>query len=218
MACSVGGLINIDFKNPDKPIVNKVKVDFEKYNYSLCIVDTKGSHVDLTDDYAMIPLEMKKVANYFGKEVLREVDKTDFYLNIEKIRKEIGDRPVLRAFHFFKEEEHVYNAVKALNSGNFADFLDCIKKSGNSSFKYLQNIYSNRDVESQNVSVALAFSEGLLEYNGVCRVHGGGFAGTIQAFVKNECVDSYKQFIETIFGEGSCLVLKIRQYGGIKVI
>ncbi|WP_244833874.1 galactokinase family protein [Clostridium sp. BJN0001] len=218
MACSVGGLINIDFNDPKKPIVNKVQVDFEKYKYSLCIVDTKGSHVDLTDDYAMIPSEMRKVADYFGKDVLREVDKTDFYLNIAKIRKEVGDRAILRAFHFFKEEENVEDAVKALRDENFEEFLDVIQRSGNSSFKYLQNVYSNSDVQAQNVSIALAFSEGLLKYNGVCRVHGGGFAGTIQAFVKNDFVDEYKEFIETIFGEGSCHILKIRKYGGIKVI
>lgn len=218
MACSVGGMINVDFKNPEKPIVNKIEVDFEKYNYSLCIVDTKGSHVDLTDDYAMIPLEMKKVANYFGKEVLRDCDATQFYLHLAQIRKVAGDRATLRAFHFFKEELNVENAVNALKKDDFDTFLYIIKKSGNSSFKYLQNVYTNRDVQHQNVSVALALSGGLLLDHGVCRVHGGGFAGTIQAFVHNDYVENYKGFIDAVFGENSCHVLKIRKHGSIKVI
>ena len=219
MASSVGGLIYVDFKNPEVPIVNKLDVEFEKYGYSICIVDTKGSHVDLTDDYAMIPLEMKKVANYFGKEVLRDCDATQFYLHLPEIRKVAGDRATLRAFHFFKEERHVENAVAALKKDDIATFLSIIKNSGNSSFKYLQNVYTNRDVQNQNVSVALAFSGALLlEQYGVSRVHGGGFAGTIQAFVKNEFVDNYKKFVEAVFGDNSCHVLKIRKQGSIKVI
>lgn len=219
MASSVGGLIYVDFKNPEVPIVNKLDVEFEKYGYSICIVDTKGSHVDLTDDYAMIPLEMKKVANYFGKEVLRDCDATQFYLHLPEIRKVAGDRATLRAFHFFKEERHVENAVAALKKDDIAAFLSIIKNSGNSSFKYLQNVYTNRDVQNQNVSVALAFSGALLlEQYGVSRVHGGGFAGTIQAFVKNEFVDNYKKFVEAVFGDNSCHVLKIRKQGSIKVI
>lgn len=218
MACSVGGMINIDFKNPDKPIVNKIDVDFEKYGYSLCIVDTKGSHVDLTDDYAMIPLEMKRVANYFGKEVLRECDSTQFYLHLAQIRKVAGDRATLRAFHFFKEEHNVENAVSALKKDDFDAFLTTIKKSGNSSFKYLQNVYVNRDIQHQNISVALALSGELLLDHGVCRVHGGGFAGTIQAFVHNDFVSNYKEFIDAVFGDNSCHVLKVRKHGSIKVI
>lgn len=219
MASSVGGLIYVDFKNPEKPIVNKLDVDFEKYGYSICIVDTKGSHVDLTDDYAMIPLEMKKVANYFGKEVLRDCDATQFYLHLPEIRKVAGDRATLRAFHFFKEERHVENAVDALKKDDVGAFLSIIKNSGNSSFKYLQNVYTNRDVQNQNVSVALAFSGALLlEQYGVSRVHGGGFAGTIQAFVKNDFVNNYKKFVEAVFGDNSCHVLKIRKQGSIKVI
>ena len=219
MASSVGGLIYVDFKNPEVPIVNKLDVEFEKYGYSICIVDTKGSHVDLTDDYAMIPLEMKKVANYFGKEVLRDCDATQFYLHLPEIRKVAGDRATLRAFHFFKEERHVENAVAALKKDDIATFLSIIKNSGNSSFKYLQNVYTNRDVQNQNVSVALAFSGALLlEQYGVSRVHGGGFAGTIQAFVKNDFVNNYKKFVEAVFGDNSCHVLKIRKQGSIKVI
>lgn len=219
MASAVGGLIYVDFKNPEVPLVTKLEVDFEKYGYSICIVDTKGSHVDLTDDYAMIPLEMKKVANYFGKDVLRDCDATQFYLHLPEIRKVAGDRATLRAFHFFKEERHVENAVAALKKDDIKTFLSIIKNSGNSSFKYLQNVYTNRDVQNQNVSVALAFSGALLlEQYGVSRVHGGGFAGTIQAFVKNDFVNNYKKFVEAVFGDNSCHVLKIRKQGSIKVI
>ncbi len=218
MACSVGGMVNIDFKDPTKPIVKKVPTEFEKYDYSLCIVDTKGDHVDLTDDYAMIPSEMKKVANFLGEDYLRDCDSNEFYIRLDKIREAVGDRPVLRAIHFFNEEHNVKNAVSSLENGKFVEFLDAIRKSGNSSFKYLQNVYTTRDIQHQNISVALALSESLLRNYGVCRVHGGGFAGTIQAFVKNDFVSNYKEFINKIFGENSCHVLKVRKYGGIKVM
>ena len=218
MACSVGGMINIDFEDSEKPIVKKIHTEFEKYDYSLCIVDTKGDHVDLTDDYAMIPSEMKKVANYLCKDFLRECDPNDFYLRLAEIRAAVGDRPALRAFHFFTEEHNVVNAVTALENGDFGKFLDAVKKSGNSSFKYLQNVYTSRDIQHQNMSVALALSESLLRNYGVCRVHGGGFAGTIQAFVQNDFVSSYEEFINNVFGEKSCHVLKVRKYGGIKVM
>ena len=218
MACSVGGMVNIDFKDPTKPIVKKVPTEFEKYDYSLCIVDTKGDHVDLTDDYAMIPSEMKKVANFLGEDYLRDCDSNEFYIRLDEIREAVGDRPVLRAIHFFNEEHNVKNAVSSLENGKFVEFLDAIRKSGNSSFKYLQNVYTTRDIQHQNISVALALSESLLRNYGVCRVHGGGFAGTIQAFVKNDFVGNYKEFINKIFGENSCHVLKVRKYGGIKVM
>ena len=218
MACAVGGLINIDFADPQKPVVNKVDVDFGKYQYNLCVVDTKGSHADLTADYADIPAEMKAVAKYFGKSYLREVSEDDFYQNIADIRKQTGDRAVLRALHFFEEEKVVMKEVKALKEDDFAEFLTLITQSGNSSYRYLQNIYSNHDVDNQAVSVALGMSEIILQDEGVCRVHGGGFAGTIQIFVKHDFVNEYKQRIEKVFGEGSCYVLNIRKYGGIKIV
>lgn len=218
MACSVGGLIHIDFANPQKPEVNKVEVDFGKYKYNLCVVDTKGSHADLTDDYADIPAEMKAVAKYFGKSFLREVDENEFYENISAVRKETGDRAVLRALHFFEEEKVVINEVNALRADEFEKFLQLITQSGNSSYRYLQNIYSNHDVNNQAVSVALGMSEIILKEHGVCRVHGGGFAGTIQIFVESSFVEEYKKQIEKVFGEGSCYVLNIRKYGGIKVV
>ena len=218
MASSVGGLINIDFENPEEPKIKKVEVDFEEYGHSLCIVDTKGSHADLTDDYAAIPEEMKEVAGFFDKAVLREVDKDDFYLNLPKIREILGDRAVLRAMHLFEENKRVDEQVKALEDGDFETFKKLIKESGNSSFKYLQNVYSSHDLNNQSVSIGLAMSDISLGDRGVSRVHGGGFAGTIQAFVPNDIVGMYKKNMEHVFGEGACHVLKVRPYGGMKVL
>ena len=217
-ASSVGSLINIDFNDVAKPIVNKVDVDYSKFGHSLCIVDTKESHADLTDEYAAIPMEMKKVANYFGKEFLREVDEEDFFNDIAGARKACQDRAVLRAIHLFEENKRVDQEVKALNNSDFETFKKVVKESGDSSYKFLQNVYANCDVQNQSVSIGLAMSEKIIGRNGVCRVHGGGFAGTIQAFVKDEFVTAYKTEIERVFGKGSCHVLKVRKYGGKKVI
>lgn len=218
MACAIGGLITIDFKDNANPVVNKVDVDFEEKGYSLCIVDTKGSHDDLTDEYAAVPYEVKKVAQFFGKDVLREVDEAEFMANIPALRAELGDRAILRAIHFFGDNARVANQVAALADGEFDKFLGMIKASGDSSYKYLQNVYTTKDVQAQNVSIALAVSEKVLGDNGVCRVHGGGFAGTIQAFVKNEFVPTYKAALDDVFGAGSCHVLKVRKYGGMKIM
>lgn len=217
MACSVGSLVHIDFAKPNTPAVTRVEFDFDKQGYSLCITDTKGSHADLTSDYAAVPAEMKQVAAYFGKKYLCEIKKEDLYANIEKIRKQTGDRAVLRAIHFFEENTRVQQEVNALKSGDFQTFLNTVRASGDSSFKYLQNVYTNHDVAHQNVSVALAISDTLLKESGVSRVHGGGFAGTIQAFVKNTTVNEYQKAMNEIFGESACSVLKIRKYGGMKV-
>lgn len=218
MACSVGSLVHIDFANPEKPIVNRVEFDLDGHGYSLCITDTKGSHADLTADYAAIPEEMKKVAAYFGKEVLRDVTKQEIFANLNNIREAVNDRAALRAIHFIEENERVQKEVDALQADRFMDFLDIVKTSGDSSFKYLQNVYTNHDVEHQNVSIALAASDSILKKDGVSRVHGGGFAGTIQAFVKNTSVQEYKHAMDAIFGEGACNILKIRKYGGMKVL
>lgn len=218
MACAIGGLITIDFKDKANPVVNKVDVDFEEKGYSLCIVDTKGSHDDLTDEYAAVPYEVKKVAEFFGKDVLREVDEAEFMANIPALREKLGDRAILRAIHFFGDNARVADQVAALANDEFDKFLGMIKASGNSSYKYLQNVYTTKDVQAQNVSIALAVSEKVLGDNGVCRVHGGGFAGTIQAFVKNEFVPTYKAALDNVFGAGSCHVLKVRKYGGMKIM
>ena len=218
MACSVGGMIFIDFKEKEHPEVRQVHTDFEKAGLSLCIVDTKGSHADLTPDYAAVPAEMNQVAQALGREHLREVPRETFFKELPKLWKETSGRAVLRAIHFYEEEERVLRGVKSLEESDYPGFLSVIKASGDSSAKYLQNIYSPKDVDSQNVTVALAVSESILGENGVCRVHGGGFAGTIQAFVKNEAVAAYKEQIEAIYGDDSCHEFKVRLQGGIRVL
>ena len=214
MASSIGGLINIDFEDPKKPKIKKVDVDFEAYGHSLCIVDTKGSHADLTDEYAAIPEEMKRVAAYFGKEILKQVDKNEFYTNIPEIRKVAGDRAVLRAMHWFEETDRVIDQVNALEEENFEEFKKLIKSSGDSSFKYLQNVYSVKNLSRQEMAVGLAFSDVILKGRGVSRVHGGGFAGTIQAFVPTKVTEDYVKEMEALYGAGSCYVLRIRPVGG----
>lgn len=217
MACATGNLVHIDFANPKEPKVERMEFDLNRYGYSLCITDTKGSHADLTADYAAVPEEMKRVAAFFGKEVLLSVSKEDIINHLSEIRAKTGDRSVLRALHFFNENERVQKETMALKQENIKQFLKLVKASGDSSFKYLQNVYSNSDVQQQNISLALQLSEMALEKDGVCRVHGGGFAGTIQAFVKNDAVQAYQRVMNQAFGDGACSVLKIRKYGGIEV-
>ena len=218
MACSVGSLVHIDFADKDNPVIDPVNVDFAKYGYSLCITDTKGSHADLTHEYAAVPAEMRAAAAVLGKEVLHGTTLDELLKNADAIREKAGDRAFLRAIHFVTENVRVQNAVASLRAEDFEGFLKMIKSSGNSSYKYLQNVYTNQDVRHQNVSVALAVSDAILGNNGVCRVHGGGFAGTIQAFVKNDTVKEYKEALDKVFGEGACAVLKVRKYGGMKVL
>lgn len=219
MACSVGSLVHVDFADSAAPKVEKVEFDMNRYGYSLCITDTKGSHADLTADYAAIPREMKSVAAYYGKEVLCGITMDQILADVTTLRDQCGDRAVLRAIHFIRENERVKKEVEALKKEDIETFLDTVKASGDSSFKFLQNVYTNHDVQHQNVSLALAVSEAALEGGaGVSRVHGGGFAGTIQAFVKNEQIAAYLEAMDQVFGKGACHVLKIRKYGGMKVI
>ena len=228
MACSVGSLCHIDFADPSNPKIDRIELDIDAVGYSLCITDTKGSHADLTPDYAAVPAEMKSVASYFGKDVLNDISEEDVVAAIHELRAKLGDRPVLRALHYYEENKRVVNEATALKDGNFADFLKNVKASGDSSYKFLQNVYTTHDVLHQNVSIALCMSEMILNNDsasdnnslsgGVSRVHGGGFAGTIQAFVRNEKVDEYREALDSIFGKGACAVLKIRKYGGIRVI
>ena len=221
MASSVGGLVTIDFKDPSTPIVEKVDFDLSSKGYSLCITDTKADHVNLTPDYAAVPEEMKKAAAVFGKEYLREVSPEEIYANISLIREKVSDRAALRALHFITENSRVEEQVNALKNGDFSRFLKSVSASGDSSFKYLQNVYTNRDIDHQAVSIALAISDILLHKDnsdhGVARVHGGGFAGTIAAFVENDFVSTYKEKMDKTFGEGSCSILQIRPVGGIKL-
>ncbi|MBQ6230856.1 MAG: galactokinase [Eubacterium sp.] len=222
MASSVGSLVTIDFADPEKPIVEKVDFDMAAHGYSLCITDTKADHVNLTPDYAAVPAEMKAAAAVFGKEVLREVDPAEIIKNIPLIREKVSDRAALRALHFITENTRVDDQVSALREGNTAAFLAAVKASGDSSFKYLQNVYTNKDVEHQAVSIALGVSDYYLnadgKNHGVARVHGGGFAGTIAAFVENDYVAEYKKAMDRLFGDGACNVLQIRKYGGMQII
>ncbi len=217
MACAVGGIISIDFKDPAKPVFNKVNFNFDKQNYKLLVLDTGGSHADLTDDYSAIPAEMKSVAELFGVSVLREINIESFVEKIPYVRKQLGDRAILRALHFLQENDRVVEEVKALESGDFSEFLKLVKASGNSSFKWLQNIFTTKNIKEQGVSLALALSEKYIEEigQGACRVHGGGFAGTIQIFLPDNKVEEYKNKMEKIFGKNSVQVLNIRQIGSV---
>lgn len=218
MACSVGNMVYIDFNNKENPVVNKLDVDIKKFGYSLCITDTKGSHKDLTDDYADIRREMNAVASYFGQEVLRGITLKDILDNFKELQEKFGDRSILRAVHFIEENERVENEVNALISGNIDEFLRLVSKSGDSSYKYLQNIYSTKDTANQGVSLGLMMSEIFLGDNCACRVHGGGFAGTILAIVKDTAIDEYRRNMDKIFGDGASMILQIRHCGGVRII
>lgn len=217
-ACSVGGLIHIDFADPKNPIVEKVDVNFADFNTSLCITDVHASHADLTQDYADIPYELKEVDQFFGQEFLRDVNEDEFYARLVELRNTVNnDRVLLRAMHVFEENKRVQKAVAALNNNDLTGFEAQILASGNSSFKYLQNIYSPADFKNQAVSLALFLSEKVLNGRGAHRVHGGGFAGTIQAFVPNDLVEAYRNEMDQVFGAGACYILQIRPFGGYKV-
>ncbi|MCD7771583.1 MAG: galactokinase [Oscillospiraceae bacterium] len=218
MASSVGGVVGIDFEDLEKPVVKALQLDLGKYGYSVCIVDTKGNHAHMTPEYAAVPAEMKAVASMLGKEVLRELTIDDIIGNLPALRKTLGDRAVLRSLHFFDENVRVDELIKALEDGDFDKFLEVIKASGNSSYKYLQNVYASSVPTEQGVSLGLYMSEKLLAGKGATRVHGGGFAGTIQAFVPDDMLESYKTGMEKIFGEGSVYALKIRPVGGTEVL
>ena len=218
MASSVGGLITIDFKDKEEPLIQCVNYDFEESGHKLCIIDTKGSHADLTPEYAAIPPEMKSVAEYFGKTVLREIDKETVMENLPALREKCGDRAVLRALHFFDENQRVAKQAAALEKGDFKEFLRLINESGESSLAYLQNIFSAVNVREQGLTVALYLAKQLLAGEGACRVHGGGFAGTIQAFVPENKLETFREGMDRVFGEGACHVLTIRNCGGTKVL
>lgn len=217
-ASAIGNMIDMDFKDPRKPVIKKKAIDFTQFDHSLCIVDTKDTPANLTNEYRAIPLEMKEVAKFFKKDFLREVDEKEFYDNLVPLRKVCSDRAILRAMHFFSEEKRVTKEVAALQSGNFKEFKRLIARSGNSSFEYLQNVYSSKDPAHQAISLAICMSEKILREKGVVRVHGSGFEGTIQIFVQEDYSRKYKKEIEKLFGEHSCHVLHVRTQGGIKVI
>lgn len=219
MACSVGSLVHIDFADEKNPITEKVMYDLSDNGYTLCITDTKGSHANLTDEYAAIPKEMKEIASYYKKDYLLGVTMDDILSDMPELRNRFSDRAVLRAMHFIEENRRVKKGVEALKENDIERFLSLVKESGRSSYEYLQNVYSNKDVSSQNISIALAVSDYILDdKKEAFRVHGGGFAGTIQAFVLNENVEKYKKTMDSVFGPDSCHALKIRKYGGIRVM
>ncbi len=217
MASSVGGFIEIDFGDTENPVIDSISYDFAKSGHSLCIVDTKGNHADLTPEYAAIPAEMKSVAKFFGKSELRDISKEMLWENIAEVRKACGDRAVSRAFHFFDENDRADREAEALRKGNFEEFLKVVSESGNSSFKYLQNIFAVTAPREQGVVLGLYTAENILKGRGACRVHGGGFAGTIQAFVPNDLLDEFTEKMEHLFGKGSCYNLYIRPVGGTRV-
>lgn len=218
MASSVGSVVAIDFQDNDKPVVEKVEYDFTQSGYALCIIDSGADHADLTSEYAMITVEMRKVAEFFGKQYLREVNPEEFMERLPEVRRAVGnDRAVLRALHFFNDNQRAQDEVAALKNGDFEAFLDLVNKSGRSSYMYLQNVFAASMPEQQAVSLALALCDELLGDSGAFRVHGGGFAGTVQAFVPNDMLEEFKTKIEAVLGENMCHVLAIRPVGGVEL-
>jgi len=216
-ASAVGGLVTIDFADKDHPDIRSVRFDFSACGHALCIIDSRASHADLTDEYAAIPQEMKTVCDHFGKEVLTQVPEEDFYTAIPALREKCGDRAVLRAVHEYQENKRVTAQVAALESGDFDTFLKLIKESGFSSWMYLQNVIPAGYKAHQDMAVALALCEKYLCGRGAYRVHGGGFAGTVQAFVPFDLLESFRAGIDAVLGEGACHVLSIRPQGGVEM-
>ena len=218
VACAVGGIVAIDFADPSKPIIEKVNFDITAAGYNLCIVNTGGNHADLTDDYASIPAEMKSVAAHFGKSYLREVDEEALIAAIPALRETVGDRAILRALHFMEENKRVAAQKSALFAGDLDGFFDGVISSGRSSFCYLQNVYTSKNLREQGLSLALCLADQALKgKKAAWRVHGGGFAGTIQAFVPTDAVEDFRKTMDAAFGEGRCMVLRIRPVGAVKI-
>ena len=218
MACAVGGFVYIDFEDNANPVVESVDFSLADAGYSLCIVNTGGSHAGLNDDYASVPGEMKSVAAHLGRAVLRGLTEDELLAAIPYLRKRTGDRAILRALHFIRENDRVVAAKEALKGGNLDGFYDIILASGRSSFQYLQNVYTNGNPFEQGISLALCVADGeLAGKGGAFRVHGGGFAGTIQAFVKNEHLDGFVSKMNSVFGEGAAMPLNIRPLGAVKL-
>ncbi len=218
MASSVGGIVAIDFNDPDHPIIRSVDCDFRRSGYALCIVDTGGSHAALTGEYAAVTQEMKAVCTALGVEYLRDTTRDAVIQQMEALRQNCGDRAVLRALHFFAENERVEQQSAALEQGDFDTFLKLITASGHSSFEFLQNLYANTNVQFQGLPLALAVAGHVLDGEGACRVHGGGFAGTTQNFVPTHKVAAFTEAIECVFGAGSCHKLSIRPCGGTEIL
>ena len=217
-ASAVGGLVTIDFFEKDNPVIESVEFDFASCGHALCIIDTRASHADLTDEYAAITVELKKICAHFGKRVLTEIDEADFYAAIPALRRECGDRAVMRAIHFYDENARVPAQVAALRAGDFARFLELVELSGQSSWMYLQNVVPAGYKENQDVALSLALCRHLLRGRGASRVHGGGFAGTVQAFVPFDILEDFRSGIDAVLGAGACHVLSIRPEGGVEAV
>ncbi len=213
MASAWGGVIAIDFADPAAPAVTPVDFDFSSVGHSLCMIDLRSDHADLTDEYAAIPRELGAICAHFGKSFLREVDEDAFYAAIPALRREAGDRAVLRAIHVFNENRRVTQITEALRGGDFARFLSLIRESGASSWHCLQNVTVSGSTREQAAAVALTLCDRLLAGRGAFRIHGGGFGGTVQAFVPDEMLESFRAGIEAVFGSGSCHVMHIRPVG-----
>ena len=215
-ASAVGGLVTIDFADKDHPVIRSVNFDFASCGHALCIIDSRASHADLTDEYAAITLELKDICSYFGKDVLTQIDEKDFMAALPALREKCGDRAVMRALHFYKENARVPMQVQALKDGNFELFLRLVKESGFSSWMYLQNVIPAGYKTNQDVAVSLGLCAYYLGDRGAYRVHGGGFAGTVQAFVPFDLLESFRAGIDAVLGEGACHVLSIRPQGGVE--
>ena len=216
MASAVGNLVTIDFLKKDAPVIRPVDFDFSACGHALCIIDSHASHADLTDEYAAIPMEIGRVCRHFGKEVLSEIPESEFYTAIPALRAECGDRAVLRCIHFYQDDARVPRQVAALERGDFGRFLELVKESGRSSWMYLQNVIPAGYKEHQDMALSLALCQHYLQGKGAYRVHGGGFAGTVQAFVPFELLDPFRAGIDAALGQGSCHVLSIRPQGGVE--
>lgn len=217
-ASAVGNLVTIDFGDKDHPVIEPVDFDFSSCGHALCIIDSQASHADLTDEYAAIPGELKQVCAYFGKEVLTQVPEAEFYAAIPALRRCCPDRAILRAIHVYQDNARVPQQVQALREGNFDKFLTLVKQSGHSSYMYLQNVIPAGYIEHQDVAVALALCEHYLQGRGAYRVHGGGFAGTVQAFVPFDLLEEFRSGLDAALGEGACHVLSIRPQGGVEMV
>ncbi len=216
MASAVGSMVTIDFFDKENPVIEKVDFDFAACGHALCIIDSRASHADLTDEYAAITIELKNICGYFGKDVLTQIEEKDFVSAIPALREQFGDRAVLRAYHFYKENARVPQQVAALKKGDFDAFLRLVKESGYSSYMYLQNVIPAGYKEHQDVALSLALCEMYLGGRGAYRVHGGGFAGTVQAFVPVDMLEAFRQGIDAVLGEGACHILSIRPHGGVE--
>ena len=217
MACAVGGFVYIDFESKDDPEVVPIDFSLGREGYALCIVNTGGNHADLNEDYASVPAEMKAVAREMSREVLRGVSEEELVAKIPELRATLGDRAILRSLHFIRENERVKMARAALTEHRLCDFFAAVNKSGASSFQYLQNVYTTKNVEEQGLSLALALADGYLCGDGASRVHGGGFAGTVQVFVRKERLAGLVELMDSVFGKGAAMAFNVRPFGAIRL-